>query len=476
MPDASEYGSESPAFTVEDGIEIVERRRWWLVAGLAAGLVLGLIAWYLLPPRYTSFTTILVEPQEVPEAFVASTITVDIENRLRTLHERVTSYANLNALIEKIGEQRLDPSGAMTRESLMGLIRNNLYVNLKTDSGKDANVVEIAYTNPDPVIARDVAAEISSAFIAENLKDRTQQAQSTAEFLDRELDRLRGDVAAAEQKVRAFKEERMGALPSQLESNLRTLDRLNLELNANLEAQAAAAQKIGMLQSRTPGSSGAGPYVPEPGSAAGALLDARRKLREMELLYTESHPNVIQARERVAALEKEVDEEKSRPRERVRVVDPATASFERELASARLEADAKKREEARLRAEIAKLEERVETTPKMETELLTLTRDYDNLTKQYQELLTKKFAASMARNLEQAQKSERFNVLRPARVPEHPSFPNPLHHPAGRGRLRALRRGAADRDRRVPQSGLPLRGAPDAAHRPARGGLGAPHR
>lgn len=219
----------------------------------------------------------------------------------------------------------------------------------------------------------------------------------------------------------------MGALPSQLESNLRTLDRLNLELNANLEAQTALQQRIGLLQSQSPGGvGGTGVFAPDPGSAAGALMEARRKAREMELLYTTSHPNVIQARERVAALEQEASEDAKKPRETIRVIDPAAVGLRREIETTRLEADAKHREEARLRGDIADIQQRVDTTPKMETELLALSRDYENLTKQYQELLAKRFQASMARNLEQAQKAERFNVLRPARVPGSPSFPNPL--------------------------------------------------
>jgi polysaccharide chain length determinant protein (PEP-CTERM system associated) len=427
MASVDEQGFESAGFTVEDGIEILERRRWWFAIAAAIGLAFGGVALFVLPPRYTSETTILVEPQEVPDSIVKTTVVLDIENRLRTLHERVTSYANLTALVDRLGVERLDPSGGMSREALMASITRDLTVNLKTVAGKASNVVVITYTSSDPQVAKDVAAEISSTFIAENLKDRTQQAQSTAEFLDRELDRMRTQVAAAEEKVRAFKEQRMGALPSQLESNLRSLDRLNLELNSNLEAQTALQQRISMLQSQTPGStsSSGGAYAPDPGSAAGALMDARRRLREAQLVYTESHPNVIQARERVASLEKEVAEEMKKPRDEIQVIDPAALGLRRELGAARIEADARRREETRLRGEIAALQQRVDTTPKMETELLGMTRDYDNLTKQYQDLLSKKFMASLARNLEQAQKSERFNVLRPARVPSSPSFPDP---------------------------------------------------
>lgn len=431
-----EPSGDAPGYTVEDLIEVFERRRWWLAAGALAGLLLGAVAWYLLPARYTSETTILVEPQQVPDSFVKSTVTVDIENRLRTLHERVTSFANLNAIIDRVGEARLDPSGTLTREGIMNEITRNLFVDLKAGKNESSgSVVEIFYTDSNPELAKDMASEISSTFILENTKDRTRQAQSTAEFLDRELDRMRVEVAEAEQQVKEFKEKRMGALPSQLESNLRSLDRLNLELNSNLEAQTAIQQRLAMLQGQGPsGSPRLGSFAPDPGSAAGALLEARRRLREVELVYTQSHPNVIQAKERVAALEREAAEEAKRPKADSDYVDPSTLALRREVEAAKIEFDSRKREEARLRSEISQLQQRVETTPQMETELLTMTRDYDNLTKQYQDLLSKKFAASMARNLEQDQKAERFNVLRPARLPLRPSFPNPLIVlPAGMG-------------------------------------------
>ena len=61
-----------------------------------------------------------------------------------------------------------------------------------------------------------------------------------------------------------------------------------------------------------------------------------------------------------------------------------------------------------------------------EQELSALTRDYNNLTDTYRTLLSKKYEAAIARNLEAAQKGERFKLLRPAQVPASPSWPDPL--------------------------------------------------
>ena len=66
-------------FQLEDILELIDRRKWWLAMGVAVGLALGLLAYVVLPPIYLSSTTILVEPQEIPRDFVKSTVTLTVK-------------------------------------------------------------------------------------------------------------------------------------------------------------------------------------------------------------------------------------------------------------------------------------------------------------------------------------------------------------------------------------------------------------
>lgn len=426
----SEYVPQAPSggLQIEDLLEIAERRRWWFAISAITGVVVGLLLYFVLPARYESSTTILVEPQEVPESYVKSTVTLDVEQRLNTLRERVTSFANLNDLIDQVGAERIDPSGKLTREKLIAEIARHISVETGAAFAQKANVFVISFTSPDATVAADVTREIAALFMTENLKDRAQQAGATAEFLDRELDRLRTEVAAQEEKMRQFKEERMGSLPSELDSNLRTLDRLNLELSTNLTNQESVAQRISLLNRQISGVAGAvapgTPSGPAAGSLPAMLLDARKQLMDAERIYTTEHPNVKRWRAEVERLEQEVA--RGGRGGSARILDPTTLALQRDLDQSSLDAGRLRREEERLRTEIARLQTAVEATPKMEQELLTLTRDYDNLQKTYQALLGKKYEAALARNLEQAQKGERFKILHPARVPEAPSWPNLL--------------------------------------------------
>jgi uncharacterized protein involved in exopolysaccharide biosynthesis len=242
-------GAQAPGgIGLSDVFEILGRWRWWIVVGAILGLLTGFGAYLVLPPRYQATTTILVEPQEVPKSYVESTVTLEIEQRLNTIQERVASHSNLTQLIELVGQKRLDPTGRLGTDEILSMIRSQLAVDIRARSDKTAPVFDIAFTHADPAVAADVVRDVTGRFIDENLKDRAQQATATAEFLDVELQRLRDDVTKQEERIRQFRMEKMGALPSQLETNLRSLDRLNVELASNLEAQEAGTQRLALLR------------------------------------------------------------------------------------------------------------------------------------------------------------------------------------------------------------------------------------
>jgi capsular polysaccharide biosynthesis protein len=66
----------------------------------------------------------------------------------------------------------------------------------------------------------------------------------------------------------------------------------------------------------------------------------------------------------------------------------------------------------------------VESAPRREQEILELTRDNQELSENYAQLLAKKFDAEMASRLEQQHGGRQFRILDPASMPERPIFPD----------------------------------------------------
>jgi capsular exopolysaccharide synthesis family protein len=108
------------------------------------------------------------------------------------------------------------------------------------------------------------------------------------------------------------------------------------------------------------------------------------------------------------------------------VTDPRWIALQREIEAAQFDLKTRKRREERIHSDIESLQAKVDDSPMLEQEMLTMTRDYGNLSATYHSLLSKKYEAAISRNLELAQKGQQFKLLRPARVPGTPSWPDPL--------------------------------------------------
>jgi polysaccharide chain length determinant protein (PEP-CTERM system associated) len=413
---ATQYDNQAGSFGVEDILEIVQRRRRWLIIGAVVGLVIGLALWAALPRRYAAFTSFLVEPQGVPQSYVRSTITLDVKDRIGTLRQRATGHANLTELISRIGTERLDPSGEQSPEDLMGEIRANIAVNVRSKPKSAVAVVELTYYGADPQVARDIVREISDLFIAENRKERARQAESTAHFLEVELDRVRTELLEQEERVRIFRMEHLGALPSQLEANLRELERLDEARASNLEAQERLARQRQLLRGQGDGEFGGA----VPSSLEATLRTASEELIEARRIYTEDHPNVQSLIRQIERLEGVTDAGLD---DDVASQDPLLT---REIEEIEFNLSTHRTDEKKIRARMQELQERVEEAPKNEQAMIELTRDYETLKESYHMLLGNQHDASLARNLEEAEMAEQFRLLRPASVPKTPISPDPM--------------------------------------------------
>jgi hypothetical protein len=95
-----------------------------------------------------------------------------------------------------------------------------------------------------------------------------------------------------------------------------------------------------------------------------------------------------------------------------------------EIQTIQLRLEARKREDAALRNQMAAYQGRIESAPGLESELTELMRDYDTLEQSYLSLLRKSEESKMAVNLERRQIGEQFRTVDGARLPERPISPD----------------------------------------------------
>jgi polysaccharide chain length determinant protein (PEP-CTERM system associated) len=375
-------------------------------------VALSVLALFVLPKRYRSSTLILVESEKVPDSFVARVATEDRGQRLEAIRPEILSRTRLERVLE---ETR--PYPGLGKTAAVELLRERIAIYI---SGNDG--FTLVFVHDDPHKAQEVANRVATLFIEETVKSREQQVTGAVDFLATQVQEARKEVEQKDEALRRYKEQRMGRLPEQLQTNLATMQMLQQEMGRVEENLLFARERRDALARGQARPAGEAPQ----GSArtpADELADLRRQLAALKGRYTDEHPDVENLSSRVARLEQRLAAASESGAVAGDTSDVVTRDQveQSDLEIRRLE-DRRKDLEVRITA----LQVRVEDTPRTEQDLANLTRDYDKLNENYVALLSKQLEAEMAGRLEQRWKGDRFRMLDPANLPEKPYFPKPL--------------------------------------------------
>jgi len=412
---------------IKDYLQIALRRKWYFIIPFVLISIAAIAYAHYAPNIYRASTLILVEPQKVPTSYVKATVTENIESQLRTITEQIMSRSYLEKIINEF-DLYPETRKELPLESVIERMRRCIDVRVKK-----GRVFSVSFEDQNPLIAMKVANRLASLFIEGNLKVREERAEGTLVFLEKELERVRKLLKQQEKKVSEFRAKYLGVLPEQLEANLRTLDRLQLQLQTNGEALKTAEETRRMLQQQLSQMQTMPMItVDEPTSdeelapESSSLRNLKAYLKQLRLRYTEKHPEVIRIKRLIAQMknEEKSNEEGSKEAPTANEKPSWTSQIEAQLAQLDAEISQLKNERKRLKSEIKEYESRVEITPKIEQQLKELTRGYEVTQKEYQSLLDKKLQAELAANMERKQKGERFKVLDQAKIPEKPFKPN----------------------------------------------------
>jgi uncharacterized protein involved in exopolysaccharide biosynthesis len=242
------------------------------------------------------------------------------------------------------------------------------------------------------------------------------------------------------------KSSRTFELPEQLDSNLRTLDRLSAQKQTNAEAldrYATMRLNLETELSRTPKLvPAATPTKPKEPVTPNSLVEEYRKTKieydQASSKYKPIHPEVIAAQAHLERIKKqltpellaEATKDPAAESEKVEVkMEPNQLyqKLEAQLKEVATEFEIREREKRFVEAEIAKFSGRVENTPRTEQDIADVLRQNTNLKKQYEDLKAKLESAQLAESLETKQKGSQFVVQDPANYPLVPTKPNRLY-------------------------------------------------
>lgn len=433
---------QSGMITPDQVIEIILRRRWYLIIPFCLALVVGMYLVVALPKIYSASTLILIQPQKVPDEYVRSVVSSDINTRLNTISQQILSRSNLERIITQFNLFSEPEQANMFDEDKIASLRKRISVDLiRSERRGPVDAFSISFKGEDPQLVMRVTNALSNYFIDENLKVREAQALGTSDFLDDELEQVRQKLEQHEEALKNYRARFMGGLPEQLQTNLRILEGLQVQLNMKNESLRYAKNNLLLLDKQLEVMRP--PVEPSDSSAAEteapSISEDEKRLKQLEdqlallkLNYTDKHPDIIRLKKTLEELKTQIA---NSPAEELKpALDPisgrsAEAKDERtmrlmEREELKIQIDSLEAEIQKIEGQIQHYQRMVEDTPKREQELLSLNRNYQNIKELYDSLLARKLESDISVSMEKKQKGEQFRILDAAKVPEKPSEPD----------------------------------------------------
>jgi succinoglycan biosynthesis transport protein ExoP len=453
--------------SLEHYLRLIVHRKWLIITTFLMVSATTAAITYRMPNIFTSETLILVDPQRVPEAYVKSTVTGDIRNRLGTLSQQILSATRLQKIIDTLNLYPAERK-TMAREDVITKMRADIGVSVVSDFGgsQDLQAFRISYNGREPQLVAQVANQLASLFIEENLKAREQQATGTTEFLSSQLAETRKTLEEQEAKLKDFKLKHIGEMPEQQAADLQIMGQLQAQLQAENDALARAQQQKSYLQSLMASTvpvvdldeeqaataanannraAAAIVPVPKPPAPSPLVAERARLAALMERGYTDKHPDVLKLKRQIREDEEKEAAKEAAAAESAAVIAaapaPAPAPPPRavprpepinttnpvvlsQLGALDEEIEKHKQEQQRLNKLVGNYQGKLESIPLREQQITELARDYEISKTHYSQLLEKQLSAETATQLEVRQKGEKFSVLDPAQPAERPTKPN----------------------------------------------------
>ena len=228
---------EERALVAGDLIDVIRRRRRFLVLNIAATTLVALAIALLLPKWYTG-RTVLLPPME--DDFSSSAITQLMPRALGSI--RIPGAPTLADVFVAVLKSRTVADRILRRFDLVhryhvpdaetALKELDSHVRFRVG---DEGTIAILAEDRDP----RTAAAIANAYVEEldrfNKETRTTGAQRTRAFIEQRLEVAKRDLASAEELLRDYQQQRR--LPA-----LSPSDRSDAEMGAQLMAQKIALE------------------------------------------------------------------------------------------------------------------------------------------------------------------------------------------------------------------------------------------
>jgi len=396
--------------------------RRWLALGVTWGVCLaGWLAVALFPNSYESKARMFVQLDDM----LADQIGIGADSRkqdIERMRQTLISSTNLEKIVRstRLAETATTP-GQMER------VVASLSEDIKL-VGDEKNVFTLTVSSgrsdlsdgENAQLAQDVALRLIDIAREANLGGSRGEMRETIEFLDRQLAERQTQLEEAEHRRLSFEAEHpemiggAAAISGQLASTRAELRSTESDLAA---AQSALAAIDGQLAGtpRTLVTAGAG-------GPRATLAQAEANLAALQGRgLTDSHPDVASLKRQIASLRPLANGPNG---DAGGTLNPAWSSLQAMKVERQSNVMSLNSRAAAMRSEIAAISANQALEPGASAEAQRISRDYEVLRKQYDELLADREELRLRGQVETERSTVKFDVVDPPSTPRVPAAPN----------------------------------------------------
>ena len=405
----------------------------WVAVGVAWSVaVIGAMVVWLMPERHEARARIYVDTQTVLKPLMSGlAFQPDIDQQVRMLARTLISRPNVEKLLG-------NPDIGLPKDSdaPKDVVIDGLMKGIKVEQTGGNNLYAISYKDPDPARAQRLVEVLVSMFMDSGSDSKSKDSREASRFIDEQITAYEAKLSEAEGRLKDFKLRNVNVASANNQDFFARMSTLTDDINRLRVQLSAAEQSRDTLKRELAAEE---PQLPvEAASAPSSLtpeLDSRidaqkRQLDDLLRRYTDEHPDVLATRRTLAQLEtqrRQEADQRARPAA-PKVRSAATNPVYQRLRFTLAEAEANV---ASLRAQLGSMQGRLDATkaqagqiPQAEAELAQLNRDYDVIRKNYEQLVSRREAASLGIKIDQSSPLAEFRIVEPARVQPNPVFPS----------------------------------------------------
>jgi uncharacterized protein involved in exopolysaccharide biosynthesis len=395
---------------------ILLSRKWLLLIPTVVGLIVGIALAFLLPVTYQSKAVLLVEAPLLPEDVASDASRMEIiDQRMARIRQEVLSRTQLIDLINRNSLYQTELR-IKTFSEVIDKMRDAIDIepesgNIQSSAnGKQSTIAfSISFDYSEPVKAQAVLQAITQQIQQINSTTQSEQASNMVQFLTDQTTELQKQITQLEGEILGIKGRNGQALaagfggfasPEMIQSQIIQLEQTNSTLKAQRDLVKTSSDR-------------------DPGVQA-----AESTLASLRATYTETHPDVILAKQRLEEAKRLAKNRQNElPIDQASTINDQIALNNRQIAQLRGAMGTAAASVAAARQ-----------APVVQGQVEQLQEKLDGLNSQYQRAAVQLAAARAGKRADDEQQGERLRQLEAPTIPEKPISPNrPMLISAGLG-------------------------------------------